>query len=219
MPEVDAGGVRHRGTLMIRPLLFPAIAAGLAAMLGGCVSGYQYRDGAGDYYYGQPSVEYRDYGYGPYGGAGYGYPSGWSGSIGYGFGGYRGYGGYGYPYGYGGYGYPYWRPPVIIVRPGPHGGHKDDDHKGDHHRDRKDDRPPWRNLGDLRPPTPMRVQTPTDSPRAIRDVNPPRVVREVVQPRPVRDVPPPRGERVDAPRTRAPERVDREHDGRRIRTP
>jgi hypothetical protein len=209
---------------MIRPLLLPAIAAGLAAMLGGCVSGYQYRDGAGDYYYGQPSVEYRDYGYGPYGGAGYGYPGGWSGGLGYGYGygGYGGYGGYyGYPYGYGGYGYPYWRPPVIIVRPGPHdGGHKDDDHRGDHRRDHKGDRPPWRNLGDLRPPTPMRVQAPTDSPRAIRDVTPPRTVRDLVPPpRPVRDVAPPRPDRADPPRVRAPERVEREHDGRRIRTP
>lgn len=197
---------------MIRPLLLPAIAAGLAAMLGGCVSGYQYRDGPGDYYYGQPSVEYRDYGYGSYG-----YPGGWSGRLGYGYGGYGGYGypygygGYGYPYGYGGYGYPYWRPPVIIVRPGPHGGgHKDDDHKGDHRRDRKGDRPPWRNLGDLRPPTPMRVQAPTDSPRTTPGVAPPRVIREVVPPRPVR---------ADPPRVRAPERVEREHDGRRIRTP
>ncbi len=196
---------------MIRPLLLPAIAAGLAAMLGGCVSGYQYRDGAGDYYYGQPSVEYRDYGYG---GAGYGYPGGWNGSLGYGYGGYRGYGGYGgnygypygYPYGYGGYGYPYWRPPVIVVRPGPRDhDHNDDDHKGGHHRpdDRDGDRrPPWRDLGDLRPPAPMRVLAPTDLP--------PRAVREAIPPRP---------DRADPPRLRAPDRIEREHDDRRIRTP
>ena len=110
-------------------------------------------------------------------------------------------------------------PPVIIVRPGPRDGHKDDDHKGDHHRDRKGDRPPWRNLGDLRPPTPMRVQAPTDGPRAIREVGPPRVIREVVQPRPTRDIGTPRSDRADPPRVRAPERVDREHDDRRIRIP
>ena len=49
---------------MIRKLLLPALAV---AMLGGCVtSGYEYRGDNGDYYYGQPQVEYRDYGY-PYG--------------------------------------------------------------------------------------------------------------------------------------------------------
>ena len=40
---------------MIRKLLLPALLVGL---LGGCVTGYGYRDG---YYYGQPSVEYRYY--------------------------------------------------------------------------------------------------------------------------------------------------------------
>lgn len=92
---------------MIRKLLLPTLAA---ALLGACATGYDYRGGGeGDYYYGQPSVDY----YGGYYG-GYGYP-GWSGMMGfgYGYGGY-GYGGYGYPY-YG-YGYPYY-PPVIIVRP------------------------------------------------------------------------------------------------------
>jgi hypothetical protein len=66
---------------MIRKLLLPALLVGL---LGGCVTGYGYRDG---YYYGQPSVEYRYYDYG--------YPY------------YPGYGYYGYPY----YGYPYYRQP------------------------------------------------------------------------------------------------------------
>lgn len=95
---------------MIRKLLLPALAA---ALLGGCVTGYDYRGGNGDYYYGQPSVDYYDGYYG-----GYGYP-GWSGMMGfgYGYGGY-GYGGYGYGYPYYGYGYPYY-PPVIIVRPHP----------------------------------------------------------------------------------------------------
>jgi hypothetical protein len=93
---------------MIRKLLLPALAA---VLLGGCVTGYDYRGGNGDYYYGQPSVDYYDGYYG-----GYGYP-GWSGMMGfgYGYGGY-GYGGYGYGYPYYGYGYPYY-PPVIIVRP------------------------------------------------------------------------------------------------------
>lgn len=92
---------------MIRKLLLPALAT---ALLGACATGYDYRGGnEGDYYYGQPSVDY----YGGYYG-GYGYP-GWSGMMGFGYG-YGGYGGYGYGYPYYGYGYPYY-PPVIIVRP------------------------------------------------------------------------------------------------------
>ena len=93
---------------MIRKLLLPALAA---AMLGACATPYDYRGGHGDYYYGQPSVDYYDGYYG-----GYGYPGAWSGMLGYGY----GYGGYGYGYGYPyyGYGYPYY-PPVIIVRPDP----------------------------------------------------------------------------------------------------
>jgi hypothetical protein len=102
---------------MIRKLLLPALAA---VVLGGCVTGYDYRGGTGDYYYGQPSVDY-DY-YGGY--YGYGYP-GWHGSLGFGYGYGGGYPYYGYGYPYYGYGYPYY-PPVIIVRPDPptpgHGG-------------------------------------------------------------------------------------------------
>ncbi|WP_199268748.1 hypothetical protein [Cognatiluteimonas profundi] len=117
---------------MIRNLLLPALAA---ALLGGCVTGYDYRGGAGDYYYGQPSVDYQDDGYySPYGYGGYGYPGGWSGMIGYGMGYGGGYGYGGYPYGYPyGYGYPYTpRPPVIVVRPDPRPHphprpHRDDD--------------------------------------------------------------------------------------------
>ena len=106
---------------MIRHL---AIATLAVAALGGCVSDYTYRGGAGDYYYGRPSVEYYDYGYGaPYGSV-YGYPGG----------GYGGYGGYGSPYGYYGGGYPYYppyywhrphrphhpeRPPPVQTNPGP----------------------------------------------------------------------------------------------------
>ena len=120
---------------MIRKLILPALAA---ALLAGCATGYQYRGGSGDYYYGSPSTEYRYYG-SPYGGY-YG---------GYGYGGY-GYGGYGYPYG-GGYGYystPYY------------GGHHWHD-RNDQDDDRDDvdqdpapqqqrPTPPWRDLGALR---------------------------------------------------------------------
>ncbi len=169
---------------MIRKLLSPSLATALAAaLLGGCVSGYQYRDGAGDYYYGQPQVEYRDYGYGGYGGYGgydnspYGYGGGWGGQIGYGTGGY-GYGyGYGYPYGYGGYGgygYPYYPGGgVIIVRPGDR-DRRDHDHDQDDNPDadelggptpstRRNPRPRWGgNLGGevLRSPPSGRFRTP-----------------------------------------------------------
>jgi len=110
---------------MIRKLVLPVLAI---AMLGGCVSDYAYRAGdRGDYYYGQPSTEYRydgPYGgYAPYGG-GYAPYGGYSpyGYGGYGYGYPRGY--YGTPYGYGGYYnhrhyYPpyYTRPPVVDPRP------------------------------------------------------------------------------------------------------
>jgi hypothetical protein len=148
--------------LMIRKLLLPALAT---ALLAGCVtSGYQYRGGSGDYYYGQPSTQYRYYG-APYGNYGYGYPGGWGGSIGYGY--YpNGY----YPYGYYGYGgYPYYRhrypyrPPVVIVRPGSGGSdHGNDNHQGDHN-DRP--RPPWRDLGNLRDRQPRPKPTISEQPR------------------------------------------------------
>ena len=92
---------------MIRKLLLPALAA---ALLGACATPYDYRGGHGDYYYGQPSVDYYDSYYGGYGGM-WGY-----GGYGYGY----GYPYYGYGYPYYGYGYPYY-PPVIIVRPDPPG--------------------------------------------------------------------------------------------------
>lgn len=85
-----------------------------AALLAGCVSsGYSYReDRGGGYYYGRPSVEYRevspypygaygpyDYYYGPYGPYRYAYPTP-----------------YGYShYGYGAYGYPYRYAPRYYV--------------------------------------------------------------------------------------------------------
>ena len=78
-----------------------------AALLGGCVTGYTYHSAnGGDYYSGDPHVEYRyispgyiGYGYSPYP---YGY---WGGYRGY----YGGYGGYGY--GGGWYGPGYWYDP------------------------------------------------------------------------------------------------------------
>lgn len=135
---------------MLRKFLLPALAA---ATLAGCATGYSYRNGSGgDYYYGQPQVEYRYYGsYGPYGYSPYGYGYGAYSPRYY----YDRYGRlvYGSPYGYGGYygspygyGYPYshGQPPRG------HGHDRDDD---DHDDDRSEPRPPpWRNLGGLMPP-------------------------------------------------------------------
>lgn len=124
-----------------------ALLALAAAAVAGCVTtpGYGYRGGQGDYYYGQPSVDYRYRGgYGPYH-HGYGYPygygrSGWSFGVYYGHPYYRyGYGArYGFPwYGWPYYGHPYYRPPVV-VRPDP-------DPDGN-----PSDVPPWRDLDRLR---------------------------------------------------------------------
>ncbi|MFC3815434.1 hypothetical protein [Lysobacter sp. GCM10012299] len=107
---------------MIRKLLVPAFAA---LLLAGCITDYGYRGygGAGDYYYGRPSVEYRYYG--GYGG----YYGGWGGYYPYATP--YGYGGYGYPYryaypyryGYGPYGYPGYRAPYYnYPRYNGHGG-------------------------------------------------------------------------------------------------
>lgn len=159
---------------MIRKLLLPAVAI---ALLGGCVTGYDYRGGRGDYYYGQPSTEYRYHGYGHYG---YGYPYG-----GYPYGGYYGRGYYGNPYGgynpyYPGYGGGYYPRPPIVVRP-PRPGHPgpgtgDGGNDDDRHDDR-DDGSPWRNLDDLR----RRKQGP--EPGISRRVEPSRPMAPV--PRPV----------------------------------
>jgi hypothetical protein len=106
---------------MIRSSLRALVLPGLAgALLAGCATGYTYRSGPGDYYYGQPEVEYRDYGM--YGGYGPGW--GWYGAP-------YGYWGGGYPYGYWG---PYWEhrhwhhtppppdpPPPTHAGPGPGG--------------------------------------------------------------------------------------------------
>ncbi|NUS38462.1 MAG: hypothetical protein HOQ02_05505 [Lysobacter sp.] len=84
---------------MIRTLLRALVLPGLAGvLLAGCATGYEYRGGPGDYYYGQPEIEYRDQGW-----YGYGYPYGYYSDGPYGY-----YGG-GYPYYDGGYPYdPYW---------------------------------------------------------------------------------------------------------------
>ena len=216
---------------------FLPLASSLAVLLAGCVSGYQYREGNGDYYYGQPSVEYRDYGYGDYGYGGYGYPGGWSGSLGYGY----GYGGYGYPYGgygypYGGYGYP-WYPPLILV-PGHHGGH----HHGGH--DQPDPIPyrpdrPRRVGGDGRPDTPImmpsapraRIYEPrTDESRLPEPRLPEPRMSQPSPPRAMFVPPPaPRAGRDDftarpdrpmsVPRIQGPERGMRDRDRRRSSDP
>lgn len=138
---------------MLRKLLLAMLAT---AALAGCATDYNYRGGNGDYYYGQPRVEYRDAGPGGfYGGFG----------LGYGYGNY-GYGPtyyydrfgrlvYGYPSGYYGatyYGSNGW------YRPRPHHDHDDrnddadrNDHDADDNVGSNHDRPPpWRDLGSLR---------------------------------------------------------------------
>lgn len=146
-------------------VVLPAVAA---ALLAGCVtSDYRYReDNGGGYYYGTPSVQYRERspypygpypygygGYGPYGAYGpYGSYRYWHPSPYYGYRdpyyGYYGY--YGYPYGGYPYGYPYRHvEPRRRVAPRP---------------DTTPDRPrsPWRDLDNLRrrQPTPPPVAPP-----------------------------------------------------------
>lgn len=130
---------------MIGKLIWPVIAC---VLLAGCMTGYRYRSGYGDYYYGQPDVDYRYHGRSYYG---YGY---WP---------YRGYS----PYGYGGYygfsryyGYPYY--PRYYYRSHYGYGHHDyDDDHDDDYVDNNDDPPrgpdvddddslpPWRDFGDV----------------------------------------------------------------------
>lgn len=148
----------------LKPIL---IAVAATALLAGCATGYQYRGGAGDYYYGSPSVEYRIHG-------SYGYPYGYGGYGGYGYGG--GYGYYGYPYYYGGgYYYPWYR-----HRHGHHGGGHDHDDGSDNGDDGGDTgqappqrpTPPWRDLGSLGgrgklPPPPEQREASSPRTRAI----------------------------------------------------
>ena len=139
---------------MIRKIVFSALAA---ALLAGCVTGDYARpgDGRGDYYYGNPSTEYRHYS--PYGGYA---PYGYGGYDGHGYGGF-GYGGYGYgrygsPYGHRGYYQhpyyppfyrPYYRPyhrPPVTHHPRPDGDGVPPQNRP------HDGRPPWRDLDGLR---------------------------------------------------------------------
>jgi len=233
MPAAEAADSAQGNATMKRTAFLP-LAASMAVLLAGCVtSGYQYREGNGDYYYGQPSVEYNDYGYGSYGYGGYGYPGGWSGSLGFGY----GYGGYGYPYGgygypYGGYGYP-WYPPLILVPGHHHGGH----HHGGH--DQPDPVPyrpdrPHRIGGDGTTNTPIMMPSAPRSRIEAPRIDGPRIMAprlsEPSRPRPLLVPPPaPRADRdgfmapadrpMARPRIQLPERSARDRDGRRSSTP
>jgi len=135
-PRPEAGGIPRGVQHMIRKFVLPALAA---TMLAGCVTGYTYRGagGGGDYYHGQPSVEYRyygGYGGGYYGGY-YGYPYGYGGA-----------GYYGYPYRYGYYGYPYAYPRYPVYRY----PYRYDRHPGQHWNGNNNRPPHWN--GNDRPP-------------------------------------------------------------------
>ncbi len=131
---------------MLRKLLLPMLAT---AALAGCATDYQYRGGNGDYYYGQPRVEYRHLGpSGYYGGIGFGTGTGFGG-VGYGatyF--YDRYGRlvYGYPRSY--YGSPYYGGNGWY-RPRPPHDHGDRDDHDDPNETRSERPPPWRDLGGL----------------------------------------------------------------------
>jgi hypothetical protein len=137
---------------MLRNTLLAALAA---AALAGCATGYSYRGGGGgDYYYGQPRIEYRYYDdpFGYYGSYGFGsYAPGYYydryGRFVYG----SSYGYYGYPYGYGSLWWYRSRPHGYGHAGGDHGSHHDGDHDGGHDADREDRRPPWRNIGGVFP--------------------------------------------------------------------
>jgi hypothetical protein len=164
----------NRGIAMIRTSFFSGRAAMRAAcmlpiaaamLLAGCVtSGYSYReDGGGGYYYGRPSVEYREISPYPYGAYGYGA-----------YGPYEYYGPYGpyryaypspYGYSYYGYGYPYRYVPRYYNVPRTPTA------------DPTPDRPrsPWRDLDSLRrrertqlPP----MTSPTPRPPSVTPVTP-----------------------------------------------
>lgn len=160
---------------MLRQLLLPALAA---ATLAGCATGYNYRGGDGDYYYGQPRADYRHadpyyghYGtYGRYGGYGsYGHqrPFYYYDRFGrlvyanpHGHGYYGGHYGYGAPYGYPYRYYP--RSPRGGHRHDGTGGHGTPPDQGDQNRKR----PPWRDFSGIAPPsvdTPQRVAAPLGS--------------------------------------------------------
>lgn len=179
---------------MIRRMSIAILAA---AALAGCATGYGYRGGSGDYYYGRGGgYDYYDYGtsYYGYGGYGHGYGSPYS----Y-------YGGYGYPYAY--YGYPYYyypRPP----------GHDHGD--GPDNIDRSQRRHPYPGLPDKsgvdRGTLTVGPQGPDAARSRIRDPQELRSGSQFRQPapaarqpigRPVRSLPPPRtnpGRSAPAPR-------------------
>lgn len=143
---------------MLRKLLLPILAT---AALAGCATDYNYRGGNGDYYYGQPRVEYQYQGIG-----------GYYGDFGYGYGGNYYYdrfgrliyvapgGYYGSPY-YGGNGW---------YRPHTHRGHGDrDDHDTDNSVGDQQNRPaPWRDLGGLRDRDENADRRPGDRQRPMR---------------------------------------------------
>lgn len=127
---------------MLRKLLLPMLAT---AVLAGCATDYRYRGGQGDYYYGQPHIEYRRSGAaGFYGDLGYGL-----GGFGYGFGatffydrhGRLVYGSPGNYYGFPYYGRGHWYPHR------PHRGNGDGrNQQGDGDKSQEVP-PPWRDLG------------------------------------------------------------------------
>lgn len=122
---------------MRRNILLSAFAA---ATLAGCATGYSYRNGnGGDYYYGQPRIEYRYYGNYGYGSYGPGYYYDRYGRLVYG----DPYAYYGSPYGYG---YPYFYGSRWGHRPRPQHDH-DNEHGDGHDGDGNERRPPWRNIG------------------------------------------------------------------------
>lgn len=171
--SIDAGRApRERGVRMALPVV-------AAALLAGCVtSDYRYReDHGGGYYYGTPSVEYRErnpYPY-PYGAYPYGA-----------YGPYGPYGAYG-PYNPYGWSYPYWpRPPYGGYSPyyghyghGPYGGYpyryvvprRAVTPRTDPTPDRP--RSPWRDLDHLRRP---RTQPPGGATQSPAVPPPPAVM-------------------------------------------
>jgi hypothetical protein len=169
-----------------------AVAALAAVALSGCVtSGYGYRGGSGDYYYGRSTTSH--YGHGaPYGSVGYGYPGGWYGSLGYGSRYYRG----PYRYGYGPY-YPPYRRPVVVRPPHPHKPRPPRVERPDH-----PDRPgrtgiPWRDLDELRGPKPGVPMSTPSRPEVAQSPRPRGSVRvaPAVAPQPRMDTRPEPGVR------------------------
>ena len=139
VPQAIAKGDR----IMLRKLLLPMLTT---VVLAGCATDYQYRSGNGDYYYGQPRVEYR-----------YSGPGGFYGDMGFGYGYgassfyfYDGFGRFvpGYPSRH--YGFPYyggnrWYPSRI------HRGRT----TGEDVDNGNDRLPPWRDLGQLQSREPV----------------------------------------------------------------